>query len=90
LSPVATEPPRLKADCVLVAGAVVEVVPGTGALNKLPPGRVLVGAGDDVEISLGLGAREGNKGCPESVSVRLSDQICTRTAHFTCCGRGSG
>jgi len=73
LSPVAAEPPRLKAACVLVAG-VVEVVPGAGTLNKAPPGRVLVGAGDDVEVSVGVGAREGNKGFPESLSVRLSGQ----------------
>lgn len=62
LSPVAVEPPRLKAGWVWVAGVVV-VVPKPGSLKVLPPRRV-DGAGDDVEVSLGLGARPENRLLP--------------------------
>lgn len=58
-SPVAVVPPRLKVDGVLVAGAVA-VVLEPGSLKALPL-RVLGGAGDGVEISVGLGARPGNR-----------------------------
>jgi hypothetical protein len=71
LSPVAVEPPRLKAGWVLVAGVVV-VVPEPGGLKALPPRRVLDGAGDDVEVSLGLGARPENRLLPiVSVNTRI-------------------
>ena len=60
---VAVEPPRLKGGWVLIAGAVA-VVLEPGGLKVLPPRSVLDGAGDDVEVSLGLGPRPENRLLP--------------------------
>jgi hypothetical protein len=84
LSPVAVEPPRLKAGGVIVAGAVAVVLEPVG-LKALPPRRVLDGAGDDAEVSLGLGARPENMLLPI-----LSGQTSTcpvSSEYVTCCSR---
>lgn len=83
LSPVEVEPPRLKAGWVLVAGVVV-VVPEPGGLKALPPRRVLDGAGDDVEVSLGLGARPENRLLPE---VRFRPECVCEWRMFHLLGR---
>jgi hypothetical protein len=83
--PAAVVPPRLKADGVLVPGVVV-VVLEPGGLKALPPRRVLDGAGDGVEVSVGLGgARLGNRLLP-MVSCQAIFYLGSNE-YVTCCGR---
>jgi len=82
--PAAVVPPRLKVDGALVAG-VVAVVLEPGGLKALPPRRVLDGAGDGAEVSVGLGARPGNRLLP-MVSCQTTFYLGS-SEYVTCCSR---
>ena len=82
--PVAVVLPRLKVDGILIPG-VVAVVPEPGSFKVLPPKRVLDGAGDGAEASVGLGAEPGNR-LPPMVSCQT--KICLGSSEcVTCCSR---
>lgn len=85
--PAAVVPPRLKADWVLVPG-VVAVALEPGGLKALPPRRVLDGAEDGAEVSVGLGAEPGNRLLP-TVSYQTTFYLGSSEC-VTCRGRTCG